>query len=144
MMRILLIALAAFASLFAAGEYADPAPSWETPRQIVFDISEMESKETGGPISNVNNVIKGYGADKVEAAVVVWGPALKHLLKSDKLMAARFKALQLLEVEIVACGNTMETYHIKKEELIDGVETVKTGLIEVIERKKSGWTHIKL
>ena len=48
----------------------------------------------------------------------------------------------LLDVEFVACGNTMRTKKIKKDELIDGVDIVTAGIVEIAERVKDGWINI--
>ncbi len=47
------------------------------------------------------------------------------------------------DVEFIACGNTMKTYDISKTELLKGVEIVTAGIVELIERQKSGWTYIR-
>jgi len=47
------------------------------------------------------------------------------------------------DVEFIACGNTMKTYHIKKDELIKGVEIVTAGIVELIEKQRDGWTYIR-
>ena len=48
----------------------------------------------------------------------------------------------LVDVEFVACGNTMRTKHIKKDELVDGTEVVTAGIVEIIELVKNGWINI--
>ena len=47
------------------------------------------------------------------------------------------------DVEFIACGNTMKTYKIGKKELLDGVEVVTAGIVELIERQRKGWTYIR-
>jgi hypothetical protein len=65
------------------------------------------------------------------------------LLKSEKEIAVRVNALMQYDVKFVACGNTMETKKIKPAELIEGSEIVTAGIVEMLERVKSGWIYIK-
>ncbi|MCJ7765888.1 MAG: hypothetical protein MUP09_08115 [Thiovulaceae bacterium] len=37
----------------------------------------------------------------------------------------------------------MRTKKIEEKELIDGSEVVTAGIVEMIERVKSGWTYIR-
>ncbi len=47
------------------------------------------------------------------------------------------------DVEFIACGNTMRTLHIKKDDLIDGTTIVTAGVVELLESVKKGWIYIK-
>jgi hypothetical protein len=46
------------------------------------------------------------------------------------------------DVEFVACGNTMHTKKIQEDELIEGVEIVTAGIVEMVERVQEGWVNI--
>jgi len=65
-----------------------------------------------------------------------------ELQKVHKDIALRVRALMLLDVEFVACGNTMKTKKIKEEELIEETVIVTAGIVEIIERVKEGWVNI--
>jgi intracellular sulfur oxidation DsrE/DsrF family protein len=51
-------------------------------------------------------------------------------------------ALMQIDVEFVACENTMRTKKIDKSELIEGVEIVTAGIVEMTERVQDGWINI--
>jgi intracellular sulfur oxidation DsrE/DsrF family protein len=53
------------------------------------------------------------------------------------------EALMTYEVEFIACGNTMKTLKIDKSELIDDVEIVTAGIVELIERQLRGYIYIR-
>jgi intracellular sulfur oxidation DsrE/DsrF family protein len=61
----------------------------------------------------------------------------------DLEIKKRVEALMTYEVEFIACGNTMETLKIDKSELIDDVEIVTAGIVELIERQLRGYIYIR-
>jgi hypothetical protein len=61
----------------------------------------------------------------------------------DKTLQKRLKSLMTYDVEFIACGNTMKTYNIDKKELLDGVDVVTAGIVELIERQIGGWIYIR-
>ena len=46
-------------------------------------------------------------------------------------------------VIFVACENTMAKKNITKEELIENVGTVPSGIVEIIIKQEQGWSYIK-
>lgn len=127
-----------------AGEtvLADPKPSIETPRQIVFSLSESDPARVNAVLTNIGNVQKFYGIDNVQMALVVYGPGLRAVLKAETPVKARIEGLMAIGVEIVACGATLETLHKSAADLVDGVDVVPNGLPEIVERQLRGWVHL--
>ncbi len=147
-MKYLLLILSLFLAIsFADTEFAKPVPSIEHPRQFVFPITSEDEQEISHVLSSASNVIKFYGPDKCEVAIVCYSRGIKAVLKKsyffDKDIQKRVRSLMTYDVEFVACGNTMNTYHIGKKELIEDVEVVTAGIVELIERQKKGWTYIR-
>lgn len=121
----------------------EPRPSLENPRQIVVEINSADEKVISGAISSINNLIKAYQPGFVEIAVVIYGPALPRVKAQTGDLPKRLEALAMMDVELIACRNTMETYNITEEQLIEGMDTVQAGLQEIVERKLAGWIHLK-
>jgi len=128
--------------LHADTVFAEPKPSITEPRQIIFSIKSGSDDEINHVLSSANNVLKFYGPENVNMRIVAYYHGIKALLKKHKDIAIRVKALMLLDVEFYACGNTMRTKNIKKEELLDGSEIVTAGIVEITERVKEGWIYI--
>lgn len=128
-------------------QFADPKPSLENPRQFVFPITSGEESEISHVLSSASNVMKFYGPEKCEIAIVCYSKGIKTVFTQayffDKDIQKRVRSLMTYDVEFIACGNTMTTYNIDKKELIGGVEVVTAGIVELIERQKSGWTYIR-
>lgn len=126
----------------AGATMAEPAPGFDNPRRIVISLSEKDEARVNAVLNNVANVQKAYGIDNVNLAVVAYGPGIWSLLQ-DSPVRARIESLLKYDVEFVACGNTMDTIHKTDSDLIDGVSKVQTGLVEIVERRLSGWVDIK-
>ena len=126
----------------AETEFASPKPAMDNPRQLIFSIPTADDKEVNRIISTINNVIKFYGVENTEVAVVAYGQGLKSLLKKgDAATRKRIEALMTYDVEFIACGNTMRTLHIDKKDLLDDIGFATAGIVEIIERKLQGFSY---
>jgi len=46
-------------------------------------------------------------------------------------------------VKFVACNNALSAYDIKKENIIEFVDVVPTGVLELIKKQNEGYAYIK-
>jgi len=139
---ILLFMIISFTT--AETEFAEPKPSMENPRKFVFPITAWDREEINHILGSANNVIKFYGVDNTEVVIVAYSQGIKSLLKHhDSGIARRVRSLMTYDVEFIACGNTMETLRIKEKELLEGVEVVTAGIVELIERQLRGYIYIR-
>lgn len=128
--------------LGAETKLAQPEPSFDNPRQVVFSIKSAEDAEINHVLNSANNILKFYGSDNVQIRIVAYYHGIKALQSVHKDIALRVRALMLINVEFVACENTMITKNIKEDELVEGSEIVTAGIAEIIERVKDGWINI--
>ena len=128
---------------FGDTEFADPEPSFANPRQIIFSVTEDSPHALDHILSVASNVVKYYGVDNVNMKIVAYSKGLKLLYKNNISTSKRVDALMQIDVEFIACGNTMTTYKVKKKDLVEGSIVVTAGVVELLERVKSGWTYIK-
>ena len=149
MKHILAVAALAFLlvtdGLAQAGEtvMADPEPSLDNPRQIVLSLTEKDPARMNAVLSNAINIQKYYEIDNVELAIVAYGPGIWSVLKGDSPVADRVQSLIEYGIEFVACGNTLDSIKRPAGDLIDGVEHVKAGIPEIVERQLRGWIYIR-
>jgi intracellular sulfur oxidation DsrE/DsrF family protein len=143
MMRLIIAWLMIWAIGLAETEFAEPKPSIDNPRQVVFCITSAEDEEIHHVLSSANNVLKFYGPENVEMEIVAYYHGIRALLKKEKEIAVRVDALMQYDVRFIACGNTMRTKKIEESELIEGTEVVTAGIVEMLERVKEGWIYIK-
>jgi len=142
-MKQILLFMMVFVLSFADTEFADPKPSIDNPRKIVFPITKGDDESINHVLSSANNVMKFYGPENVEIAIICYSKGIRTLLKKEKKIAVRVRSLQTYDVEFIACGNTMRTLKIKPEDLIEGVEIVTAGIVELVERDLKGWIYIR-
>jgi hypothetical protein len=144
MKKLFILLLLSMSFLGAETEFAEPKPSMDNPRRFVFPITKWNRDEINHVLGSANNVIKFYGVDNTEVVIVAYSQGIKSLLaRRDTKIRKRVEALMTYDVEFIACGNTMKTLKIKKEELIDGVEVVTAGIVELIERQLRGYIYIR-
>jgi intracellular sulfur oxidation DsrE/DsrF family protein len=147
MKKILFVFIFFTSFLIADTEFAKPIPTIENPRQFVFPITTDDENEISHVLSSASNVMKFYGPEKCEVAIVCYSKGIKAVLRTahffDKDIQKRVRSLMTYDVEFIACHNTLKTYKIDKKELVKGVELVTAGIVELIERQKRGWTYIR-
>jgi len=142
-MKQILLLMMVFLLSFADTEFAEPKPSIDNPRKIVFPITKGDDESINHVLSSANNVMKFYGPENVKIAIICYSKGIRTLLKKEKKIAVRVRSLQTYDVEFIACGNTMRTLKIKPEDLIEGVEIVTAGIVELVERDLKGWIYIR-
>lgn len=143
MKNFILILLSFCIMAFGDTEFANPKPSFDNPRRIVFSVTEDSPHALDHVLSVANNVLKFYGPENVQMKIVAYSKGLKLLYKKNRTTAVRVDALMQYDVEFVACGNTMRTLKVKKEDLVEGSVIVTAGVVELLESVKAGWIYIK-
>lgn len=143
MIKKLFISILLCLASYGETKFAQPIPAIDNPRKIIFSITSGDDKAINHVLSSANNVLKFYGPENVEMEIVAYYHGIRALLKSEKDIAVRVKTLMQYDVKFVACGNTMQTKKIQPKELLEGTEIVTAGIVEIIERVKSGSTYIR-
>lgn len=123
--------------------FADPRPSVDSPRRIVVSVADGDPARANAVFSNVINIQEFYGTDSVELAIVAYGPGVRHLIRGESQVAERVASLQAYGIVFIACGNTLDSLGKEAGDVLDGVEIVKNGLPEIVEKVLSGWVHLR-
>lgn len=148
--RFIVLATPFFAALFLSVPalsqtistiMADPEPSFDNPRKVLVSLNFNDEKKVASLLYNVINIQKEYGQDNLEIVVLGWGPGVRILLK-DSSLRSRIESQMQYDIKFIACGNTLKTIGISPDNLINGVDVVKAGLPEIIERELMGWSVI--
>ena len=121
---------------------AGPAQAQERPQRLLIQISDYNPKVWGLALANARNVRHDLGPDKVEIEIVVYGPAIRMLeMDSDW----RDRVTQVIDegIRVVACENTMKSMKLTRNDMLGGVEFVKTGLAHIMKRELEGWAYAR-
>lgn len=108
--------------------------------RVVFQVNEDDSRKWNTILANINNVQEELG--RVDISVVVIGPGL-GMIKADALTANGVQDAMVAGVRFVACGNSMQSLHLTKDDMIDGIAYAKAGYVEVMRLQKLGYAYIR-
>ena len=144
MKKIMLLVVLIVSFTLGDTEFADPKPDIDNPRKFIFPITKWDRNEVNHIISSANNVIKFYGPENTEVVIVAYSQGINTLVRHrDSKIKKRIQSLMTYDVEFIACGNTMRTLKIDKKDLLDNVEVVTAGIVELIERQLQGYIYIR-
>jgi intracellular sulfur oxidation DsrE/DsrF family protein len=144
MKRFVASALAATALLVTGLQplaLADTAPK-QPKYRLVFHVSENNPQQWQLTLNNAFAFQKNVGKDNAQIEIVANGPGL-NMLKAESKVADRIAQALDKSIDVVACGETMQSTHVTAADLIGGVRIVPGGLIEIVERQQQGWSYIR-
>jgi intracellular sulfur oxidation DsrE/DsrF family protein len=124
----------------AAAATAASAPAVR--QRAVFAISDADPQKWALVLGNVGNALDGIGESNAEFELIVYGPAIGMLLK-DSRVADKVAAAVARGVHVVACRNSMRASHIDASQLVPGVDTVASGVVELIRLQLAGWAYVR-
>ena len=138
-----LLALLASAPAAAqtAGAGAKAGGKQASQNRMVFQINEDDSRKWHTVLANLNNVPEELGG-KGEISVVVIGPGL-GMLKLDALTANGVLDAMAAGVRFVACGNSMQSMKLTKDDMIEGIDYARAGYVEIMRLQKLGHAYIR-
>ena len=134
----LLASAPAIAQKTAAGAAAGDKQASQN--RMVFQVNEDDSRKWHTVLANLNNVQEELG--KVDISVVVIGPGL-GMLKADALTANGVQDAMAAGVRFVACGNSMQSMKLTKDDMIDGIAHAKAGYVEIMRLQQLGYAYIR-
>ncbi len=111
--------------------------------RLLIQVSDDNPKTMNLALNNAMNVIKALGQDNVEVEIVAYGPGLHLLLQKNEAFRDRVSSMQLYGVHFVACGNTMKTLKVSKEDLVKGVSVAQAGVLEIMEKQEKRWSYVR-
>jgi intracellular sulfur oxidation DsrE/DsrF family protein len=110
--------------------------------QIVFHVTEGNPQQWNLTLNNAMAFQRNLGKENTEIEIVANGPGL-NMLKTESKVADRISQALDKNIDVVACGETMETTKVTKADLVGGVRVVKGGIIEIADRQRAGWVYIR-
>jgi len=110
--------------------------------KVVFQVSDADPAKWSLVLNNVKNVQQALGADKVDIAIVVYGPAI-GMLKLDSAVAGRIDEAKKANVVIVACETTMTGQKLTGADMLPNTNYVPAGVVELMKKQKEGYAYIR-
>ncbi|SFO71703.1 hypothetical protein SAMN05720591_10648 [Halolactibacillus alkaliphilus] len=106
-------------------------------RRVIFHIDEMEKWQLA--LNNANNMID-YANEEV--IMLVNGPAISGLTKTSEV-SDRLRHVLKKEVKIKACLVSLTSKGLSQSELVEGIETVPSGVVYLSDQQHHGASYIK-
>lgn len=107
--------------------------------KVIFHIDELSKWEL--LLKNVSNLLHSIDIGECDVEVLANSEAVKfYILNTDITV---LKELSNKGVKFVACNNALNSYRIKKENLIDFIDIVPVGVLELINKQREGYAYIK-
>ena len=103
--------------------------------KVIFHIDE--NSKWSLLLNNVSNLLNAIGSEKVCIEVLANSEAVKYYDVSQDLNTD-IKIMENLHkkgVKFVACNNALAAHDIKKENIIEFVDVVPAGVLELVKSK---------
>lgn len=146
-LRIMVLMVAVGLAGLAAEARAQAAEGYH---RLALYITEADVDKMNAVLDIAANVSRHYSGlgEEVEIEIVAFNNGL-HMLREDtspvKKRLSNFM-LSMINVTFQACGNTLDTMERKegaRPPLIEGTETVQTGVARIMELDEAGWTLVR-
>jgi len=110
--------------------------------KLVVQVSDGDPKKWNLALNNIKNVQDALGKDKVDVALVVYGPGI-DMLKLESAAGNRVNDAVASGVKVVACENTMDAQKLTKADMLKSISYVPAGVIELMRRQQQGYAYIR-
>jgi intracellular sulfur oxidation DsrE/DsrF family protein len=115
------------------------------PDTIAIHFTSDDHEDWQQTLNNVSNLYQEAAGDAAVSnlVLVVNGPAIRFLLNSGR-EAGRVR--QMLEggISIGVCENSLERFNYDADQLVSGIDTVPSGVAEMVRLQQAGATYLKL
>lgn len=107
----------------------------------VIHLNEDGDAKHEAVLRNIANLIDDFGGE-LGIELVAHGPGIRITL-ADHPLAENVRSLMSRGVFVTACENTLTTKNIDRSKLIQGVETVPSGVGELVRKQQKGWAYVR-
>ncbi len=109
--------------------------------KAIFHLDEKNRGEM--VLHNIENLLNDLGEDNVEVELLANGQGVRVLLKKSNSNEDLITRLAARGVRFVACSNSIRYLGLTKDALFDGIDTVPSGVGELVKKQTQGWAYIR-
>ena len=107
--------------------------------KVIFHVDEIHKLDLA--LANVKNFLKGYGGD-MEIELLLNYEAVREAVRKSEYREDMEEILDK-QARIKVCSNALKFFKVEEKNLIEGIETVQAGVVELALRQKEGYGYIK-
>jgi intracellular sulfur oxidation DsrE/DsrF family protein len=113
--------------------------------RAVIHVDEDSREKLMAALRNAYNLLDSVGEKNAEVAFVfnVRGPLTILRGSLDDYTREQINELLSMGVKFFVCSISLRALGVKKEDLIDGVEVVDSGIKRIVELEREGYAYIK-
>ena len=111
--------------------------------RVIFVVTSPDHDDWSSAMVLADHYLAGIKPETAEVEVLAYGPGI-DILKTGAETAGQMAAGQKLGIHFVACENAMRAHHIAKTELLPGVTTVPSGVVDLVQKQEAGWSYVKV
>lgn len=108
----------------------------------VFHLSSGDVGDWTHALANVNNLLDDGTVETDDVALLANGDAV-HLFVQGSPLSAEVRALGG-EVRCLGCGNSLSGRDVPESKLLSNVETVPSGVGELVRLQDDGYAYVKV
>lgn len=110
--------------------------------KVVFHVDEIE--KWGLALANVTNLLAGMEHYTIKVKVVANSVAVRAFSKVVESRFAKIMSdLSKQGVRLVACNNALKNQNLDPGELLEFVEVVPAGVVELVRLQHQGYAYLK-
>lgn len=96
-------------------------------------------------LKNVSNLLNVIDVEKSNIEVLANSEAVIFYKSSNSAKSdiELMKKLNSKGIKFTACNNALKSYSIEKQDLIEFINVVPVGVLELINKQKEGYSYIK-
>jgi uncharacterized protein len=110
---------------------------------VIFVVTSGEQADWQTAMTLADHFLAGIKPEAAEVEVLAYGPGIS-ILANGAPTAPRLADLLKLGVHFVACENAMRAHNLKRADLLPGVTSVPSGVVELVRKQEAGWAYIKV
>lgn len=113
------------------------------PLKAIIHINFGDPNQQEGGLRNIEAILAEVGDANVTLEVVCHSDGIGLVVVGQSPYAEKIRAIQARGVHFVACRNTMRRKGIQPEQLLEGVEIVPSGALEVVRKQQDGYSYFR-
>jgi hypothetical protein len=129
-----------FCALFCVGLSAEPPAH---AHHVVFVLTSPDHDDWQTAMVLADHFLAGVKPEPADVEILAYGGGIDTLKKGSPT-AQTIANLEKQGVHFVACESAMRTHHIEKADLLPGVTSVPSGVVELVEKQEAGWSYVKV
>lgn len=113
-----------------------------TDYKVIFHIDELV--KWNQVLANVTNLLEGVSVsnETIEVEVLANSEAIEYY-RNSKDINIKLVDLNMKGVKFIACNNSLKGYNLKPDNLIDFINIVPVGVLELVKKQREGYAYIK-